>query len=72
MDLEVAFCITSVDTTAVTQAFNLMKPALIRNLESVSPACNLRHRKSQSANLQALSSSSDFLKIFFNIWWNST
>jgi len=72
MELEVAFCITSVGTTAVTQVLNHMKPVLIRNLESVSPACNLCHRKSWTANLHAPSSSSDFLKIFFYIWWNST
>jgi hypothetical protein len=68
MELEVAFWITSVGTTAVTQALNHMKPLLIRNLESVSLTCNLCCRKSRSASLQALSSCSDFLIIFFNIY----
>lgn len=51
MELEVAFFITSVGTTAVIQALKHMKPVLIRNLESVSAACNLCHRKSRSTNL---------------------
>jgi len=54
MALEIAFCITSMGTTAVTQALHHMKPVLIRNLETVSSACNLCHRKFWSANLQAL------------------
>jgi len=54
MELEAAFCITSMGTTAVTQALNHIKPVLIRNLEAVSPARNLCHRKSRSANLRAL------------------
>jgi hypothetical protein len=64
MELEVAFFITSVGTTAVIRALKHMKTVLIRNLESVSAACNLCHRKSRSTNLQALSSSSNLLKYF--------